>query len=286
MFDFLNKPYLFNTDLRYSLKLGLGIAIGVFLFILFFQPLKLNNTDFNSYILTIAGFAGITFLLISFVKIILPWIFRGMVMIERWNIKREIFHMLLIWILNSVAFCFYLVYVGKVPLTMYLAFKIVLICLVFPVVIMLVNEINNQKIHLQEMRQKIQELEKQPVTSVPDNKQTLELVSDSRNEKLVLEPDSLILVRSAENYVEIAYWKDQSVQRKLLRSTMRSIEDQLQSHPEMVRCHRTCIVNTGKGTKILRTPQGIKLRIPDYDEDIPVSRQYLLAVRAAIESNG
>lgn len=286
MFDFLNKPYLFNTDLRYSLKLGLGIAIGVFLFILFFQPLELNNTDFNSYILTIAGFAGITFLLISLVRIILPWTFRGMFMIERWNIKRELLQMLLIWILNSVAFCFYLVYVGKVPLTMYLAFKIVLICLVFPVAIMLINEINNQNIHLLEMQQKIRELEEQPGIGRPEEKQTLELVSESRSEKLFLEPESLILVRSAENYVEIVYWKDQSVQRKLLRSTMRSIEDQLRSHPEMVRCHRTCIVNTSNGTKILRTPQGIKLRIPDYDEDIPVSRQYLLAVRAAIEMNG
>lgn len=286
MFDFLNKPYLFNTDLRYSLKLGSGIAIGVFLFILFFQPLELNNTDFNSYILTIAGFASITFLLISFVKIILPWTFLGKVRIERWDIKREIFHMLLIWTLNSVAFCFYLVYVGKVPLTMYLAFKIVLICLVFPVLIMLINEINNQKIHLQEMRRKILEFEEQLGSGRLDKKQTLELVSDSRNEKLILEPESLILVRSAENYVEIVYQKDQSVQKKLLRSTMRSIEDQLRSHPEMVRCHRTCIVNTGKGTKILRTQQGIKLRIPDYDEDIPVSRQYLLAVRAAIEMNG
>jgi DNA-binding LytR/AlgR family response regulator len=69
----------------------------------------------------------------------------------------------------------------------------------------------------------------------------------------------------------------------LLRATMRSIEDQLRSHPKIVRCHRTCIVNTGSGIKMHRTPQGIKLRIPGFDEEIPVSRQYLIGVKAAFE---
>ena len=93
----------------------------------------------------------------------------------------------------------------------------------------------------------------------------------------------LLLVRSAENYVEVIYRGHQDVQNKLLRATMLSIEDQLRPFSGMVRCHRTCIVNTGSVEKLQRTARGIKLRITGYDEDIPVSRQYLLGVKAALE---
>ena len=286
MFDFLDKPYPFNTDLRYRFKLGSGISIGVFLFILFFQPLELDKTDLDSYILTIAGFAGISFLMISLMMIILPWALSGLFRIERWDLKREIFLLMLIWVLNSVAFSFYLAYVGHVPLSMYLVFKIVLICFVFPVLIILFNEINNLKARFLEIWQKNRDLEKQMGKNLHEKKANIELVSDNRTEKLVMAPEAFILVKSAENYVEIIYRENQTIQKKLLRSTMRSIEDQLRSNPDIVRCHRTCIVNTGSGIKMLRTAQGIKLRIPGYDEEIPVSRQYLIGVRAAFEKKG
>ena len=67
-----------------------------------------------------------------------------------------------------------------------------------------------------------------------------------------------------------------------MRSTMKSIEDQLSSFPDMVRCHRTCIINTGSVLKMQKTARGNILKIHDYEEDIPVSRQYLLGVKAAL----
>ena len=187
MFDFLNKPYPFNTDLSYILKLSSGIAIGVFLFILFFQPLSLDITNFDSYILTVAGFAGIAFLLINLVKIILPLAFRGSIILGHWDLKREVFLMFLVWVLNSVAFSFYLSYVGKVQMSMYLAFRIVLICLALPVLIMLINEIYNLNNQVHLLLQKNRELEDQTLNYSNENGPPLELHSENRAEKLRLE---------------------------------------------------------------------------------------------------
>ncbi len=285
MFDFLNKSYPFNTDLGYSLKMVLGMAIGVFLFILFFQPLELQNDNFESYVLTIAGFAGITILLIGMVKIILPWTFRRFFRFELWDLKREVFLQTLIWILNSVAFSFYLAYVGHVSMTMYLAFKIVLICLAMPVMMMLIYEIHILRGQLTILHQKNHEIKEHLSTEETRKATPIEIYSDNRLEKLVLEPENLILVRSAENYVEIVFLENGAVHKKLLRTTMISIEDQLRSCPDLVRCHRTCIINIGSVEKLQRTAQGTKLRVVDYDEEIPVSRQYLLGVKAAFEIN-
>lgn len=283
MSDFLNKPYPFTTDLRYLLKLVFGISIGIFLFILFFEPLQLNSADAETYILTIAGFSGICFLLTCLLKIILPLAFRGSLRIETWDLKREIVLEFLIWSLNSVAFCFYLVYVGRVPLNMFLAFRIVLICLSIPVTILMINEINNQKNLLVELRYRNRELEAQQASNGSGKNEYLELASENRAEKLRIKPEDLILVRSAENYVEVLYRQDESLQKKLLRATMVNIEKQLEAFPEMVRCHRTCIVNTEKGVSLQRIPQGIRLRVPGYGESIPVSRQYLITVKTALE---
>ena len=286
MFDFLNKSYPFNTDLGYTLKLGSGIAIGIFLFILFFQPLELDNTNVENYILTIAGFAGIALLLMGLVKIIIPSLFRRLINIERWDLKREVIQQLLIWILNAVAFSFYLAYVGRVPLTMYLAFKTVLICLSMPVVIIISNEIYNLKTQVTKLEFKTREMQEKLGEDTAEIRPPVEIVAENRSEKLVVEAEALILVRSAENYVEILFRENDEVQKKLMRATMKSIEDQLSGFAEMVRCHRTCIVNTRMVEKLHRGAQGIKLRIVDYEEEIPVSRQYLLAVKAALDKAG
>lgn len=285
MFDFLNKPYPFSNDLRYSLQLGLGISIGVFLFILFFQPLELSNENIDSYILTIAGFSGITFILFCLLKIILPWGLPGLFRIESWDLKREIFLLFLIWVLNAVAYSFYLSYVGRVPVTMYLGFKIVLISLAVPVAIMLVNEIRNLRALLSAADQNIRELEERCGTDNHENTRLLELVAENRAERLTLDPDLLLLIRSAENYVEIIYRGEDTIQKKLLRSTMKGMEDQLGALPQMVRCHRTCIINTRNVEKMSRTAEGIRLRIKGFEEPVPVSQQYLLSVKSALDGS-
>ena len=67
---------------------------------------------------------------------------------------------------------------------------------------------------------------------------------------------------------------------------MLAMEDQLRPIPGMVRCHRTCIIHAVPGVKINRTSGGLKLRVPGYEEELPLSRQYLLGVKEALESFG
>ena len=75
MKDFLNKPYSFNDDLKYNLRVVTGISFGMFLFYLFFQPIDLKNEDFNNRLVIIAGFGFITFFILGLALIFLPWIF-------------------------------------------------------------------------------------------------------------------------------------------------------------------------------------------------------------------
>jgi DNA-binding LytR/AlgR family response regulator len=219
---------------------------------------------------------------IVLMKMVLPMVFGKLYRIEKWKLNSEIFLLLLIWIFTSVAYSFFLAYVGRVPMTMYLAFKIVLICLVPPAMTMLIDGLQNARKQLRETEGRIRELTERTVREEEISSNIVELVSDSRAERLRLESADLIMIRSAENYVEVIYRDMESVQKKLLRTTMKSIEDQLRPFPQMIRCHRTCIVNTDYVIKLQRSAGGPRLKIHDYDEEIPVSRQYLLSVNAAL----
>lgn len=272
MFDFLDKPYPFDNALNAFVRIGFGIALGLFLFILFFQPFELDNADVNNYILTIAGFSGITFLLIGVLQIILPWSFPKRLNKKNWDLKREIIVQSLLWVLNSVAWVFYTAYVANVILSMYLVVKIVILSLAPPVIILLIKEVRSLKMQVDGL--KIQHREKR--------QEHIELVSENRSEKLALASGELILVKSAENYVEIQYLAGGTLTKKLLRATFNSIEDQLRPFSQMIRCHRTYIINMDHVMKLYREYGRIYLKMNGIKENIPVSRQYLLGIRNAL----
>ena len=275
MFEFFDKPYPFDNILNAFLRIGFGIALGLFLFILFFQPFKLDNTDVNNYILTIAGFSGITFLLIGVLQIIMPWSFPKRLNRKNWDLKREIILQFLLWVLNSVAWAFYIVYVADVKLSMYLEVKIVILSLAPPLIILFIKEIRSLRMQLDGLRVKHRE----------KRQEHIELVSENRSEKLALASGELILVKSSENYVEIQYMAGGSGAKKLLRTTFKSIEDQLRPFSQMIRCHRSYIVNMDQVIKLHREYGRIYLKMNGIEEDIPVSRQYLLGIKNALGSD-
>ena len=272
MFEFLEKPYPFDNALRDFLRIGAGIALGLFLFILFFQPFELENADVNSYILTIAGYSGITFLLVCLLQITLPWSFPKRLNKETWDLKRELLLQFLLWVLNAAAWSFYTAFVADTRLSMYLAVKIVILSLTPPVIILLIKEIRSLRWQLSRLRG----------AQMEQLHEHLELVSDNRSDKLSLESHDLILVKSAENYVELHYLSGGGSNRKLLRATFRNIEDQLKPFSQMIRCHRTCIINLDHVIKLRSEYGRIYLKMNGIEEDIPVSRQYLLGIRNAV----
>jgi hypothetical protein len=275
MFDFLDKPYPFDNALRDFLRIGFGIALGLFLFILFFQPFELNSADVNNYILTIAGYCGITFLLIGFLQIMLPGMFPKRLNKKNWDLKREIIVQFLLWVLNSLAWSFFTAYVADVPLSMYGTVKIVILSLAPSVIILVIKEIRSLK----------WQLEYEKMVHRKKRQERLELVSDNRSEKLVLTSGDLILARSAENYVEVHYLAGEGVNKRLLRTTFKSIEDQLMPYTQMIRCHRTFIINLDHVLKLQREYGRISLKMNGIEEEIPVSRQYLLSIKHAIGSD-
>src|SRR4030043_1664349 len=129
------KSSRFVQLMNREIKILLGISFGVFLFILFFQPFPLEKFDFNNGLVFISGFAGIVFLFMFLTRIIIPRIIPKNDQEGNETVLNSYLEGVIILPLSSVAFTFYLRYVGSVHISFHIVFKEVLICLVPPVVL-------------------------------------------------------------------------------------------------------------------------------------------------------
>jgi branched-subunit amino acid transport protein AzlD len=90
--------------------------------------------------------------------------------------------------------------------------------------------------------------------------------------------ENLLYLESAENYVNICYLNKGKVSKYLLRDTLKKMEDSF-SGTEIVRCHRSYIVNFEKVKVIRKDKDGLKLEFDNPSmADIPVSKTYVNTV--------
>lgn len=92
--------------------------------------------------------------------------------------------------------------------------------------------------------------------------------------QLSVKKDSLLYMESADNYVSVWYLSKTGVSKYLIRNTLKEMEERF-SGTNIVRCHRSFMVNLDQVKIAKRTPTGIVLDLgTDKIPDIPVSRTY------------
>jgi len=87
--------------------------------------------------------------------------------------------------------------------------------------------------------------------------------------------ENLLYLEASDNYVSIFYLNKEKITRFMLRNTLKSLEDDLKG-TEMVRCHRSYMVNCDKVKVIRREKDGLHLELDlPAAIDIPVTKTYL-----------
>ena len=92
---------------------------------------------------------------------------------------------------------------------------------------------------------------------------------------------SLLYLEASDNYVSIYYLNKEKVSRFMLRNTLKNLEEDLKG-TEMVRCHRSYMVNYEKVKIIRREKEGIRLELDLPSAiDLPVTKTYMENVMKA-----
>lgn len=264
-------------------KLFLKISFGVFLFILFFQPFALEHFDFNNRLLIIAGMAIIVFLTMALVKAALIWIIKSESQAFQDPTVISYLGGFIIMVLNSVALAIYLHFVANVSITFYTMFKIILISLFTPVSLVILYEMSDLR---QQINQLTAEKDKIQKTTHKQEENLLNksivFTSENATDNLTLHVSDVTLIKSADNYVEIAFMENKLIRKKLIRNTLKNMEQITKPYPNFVRCHRICIVNTLYVEKLNKKFNNYWITIKGLEEQVPVSRQYLLKLKESL----
>jgi len=98
----------------------------------------------------------------------------------------------------------------------------------------------------------------------------MRLKTDTK-EEFSLNLNNLVYVEAQENYSKIVWTDKDEVKEKLLRVTLKRIEDQL-ADDALVRCHRSYIINTKVNFTVLGNSNGYCLESDLVKHTIPISR--------------
>lgn len=261
-----------------DMKIFLWVSLGIFLFILFFQPFSLDQFDFNNRLLVVAGLGAITFILMMITRSFFPY-----AETEQPHTIPGLYNSLVLLALGSVAFAFYLRYVGLVEITFFVMFKVIFICLVPPVTLRLCDAFREIRYNNQKLRSMLEINENSENSStVAGISESVLFTSDNSTENLRLPSSEIVFIKSADNYVEVAYRENDTLKKQLLRNTLKRIEEQLKPYPQFIRCHRICIVNALYIEKLDNENQNYWIKVKGYSEKLPVSRQYLIKVKESM----
>lgn len=261
-------------------RLHLGIAISIFLFILLFQPFEVDKFEFENKNLFLAGFGIIVLIFLISAQIIFQ---RIPLDNENENSDKPFYIPLYYFFLvvsTSLAFIFYLRYVGETSITYYIVVKVIYICLSLPVTMYLKFRINSYQFRLKKLLQESSPMQdKQKQNSDSYANMYIEIVSENESENFRIQVSEIVYAKSADNYVEIGYHDEGIVKKKMIRNTLRKVELQLGVFNNFIRTHRTCLVNIQYIEKLNKNFNTHWLSLDKTKETIPVSRQYLLAVK-------
>ncbi len=282
-----NKRLATNKNINQFIQLTklyfrtyLGIAIAIFLFILFFQPFTTDKFEFENKLLFLSGFGIIVLIFLIISQVLFQ---RTLLRKEEDNNNNSVYvplYYLFQIAATSLAFIFYIRFVGQVSITFNTVVRVVFICLSLPVTINLKIRINSYQVrlknHILETRL-IQNKLKQFSESY-SNKH-IEIASDNESDNFRIQVSEIVYAKSADNYVEIGYHDEGIVKKKMVRNTLRNIEQQLSEFNNFIRTHRTGLVNIQYIDKLNKNFNSYWLSLDKTKETIPVSRQYLMAVK-------
>lgn len=276
--NWLSKPYYLNPSILFKLKISFFHGLFIFLFLYIFRPFYL--VQFEIIILEYTLGIGIIASIGTFMVLYIPaLIFKDYFSEDKWTVGRNLFLMstgisfigIVLWYFSEmykkpynlkevslVEFLFYTFLVSLIPLTFFI----------------FINEKS-----VRERREKrvdeIKEIKKEKEISIAkDLNKEISIESDNGKEKINFHLDNLIYITSQGNYASFFLKNEKGLKEKILRVTLTKIEAELKEFSNVIRCHKSYIVNINYINDISGNARGYLLKSDIIALDIPVSRSF------------
>ncbi|MBN1145600.1 MAG: LytTR family transcriptional regulator DNA-binding domain-containing protein [Bacteroidales bacterium] len=268
MLKILNKPYPFNDDLKFNTLAIFFITLILFVFLYLFEPFDMDSLPVRQKYIMVSGFSVITFLALTLHLMIIPSFFSKGFSSTNWTIKKEILWNL--WILFTILAGYFLFtrFMGLMKFGFDMVITLVFVAIIPISIIIIINYNKMIRSHLKladEMNKKLRE-----------NKDVHDKVvyfnSDYQKDNLVIKINALLLIRSANNYIEVFWREGELIKSQMIRMSLLNAEKILKEYKFVLRCHRSYLININHIEKVEGNSQGYKLYFENVNFPIPVSK--------------
>jgi DNA-binding LytR/AlgR family response regulator len=111
----------------------------------------------------------------------------------------------------------------------------------------------------------------------PENhrKNVIAFPDEKGEQKITIMLENLLYIESSDNYVTIHYLNKSKLSHFLIRNTLKWMDENLTKNSQLVRCHRSYIVNLDNVKVLRKNKGGIFMELDVVNTpDIPVSNSY------------
>ena len=274
LLSIFNKPYPADTNPTRQIWSVILVSIFVSLFLFIFEPFGLHSLPTYNRLIVCLGYGGCTALAMSLNFIASNCTFNQYPLEEIWTVGKHIVWNT--WILLTIALInlIYSNFIGLSSFTagnMLISLGQVFLVGLFPIMVMVFVDFN--RLYKKNMH-KAQELRERLRQRTKKSSEHIILESSNSDDRLQLNPNELLYITSADNYIQVVYRMNSKTKQKLLRGTLKYLEDHI-SHPQIIRCHRSYIVNLMQIIDISGNARGYTLLLRNTDTTIPVSKTYI-----------
>lgn len=284
LFRYLKQPHP-AVSKRWHIVVVASLTV---LFVLgIFQPFGIGQMIEANY-LVLLGFVLVTVVCLCIIAYIFPLIFKRFYTGE-WTVGKNMLNGLFIVLSISLGnTCYYYIVMHErvsfswenAFFSFLFYFVVTLLVSLVPITIITFLQHNQMlKQHLEEAQELNRKLAAKVVVDQQSYTSEPIILSGNTKESIKLHPEQLIYLEAYGNYVKVNYIEGDAVKQKLLRATIKQIEDELASISYIIRCHRAFLVNIQHVSSVKGNSQGYRLLFAYPTEEVPVSRAYAKDVR-------
>lgn len=273
LFYFFNLPYPKSSSSKEIFLISLLIALTVYFFIIVFQPFGTYTYQHPHKNLILAPYSIIAFITFSFSKIVV-----GKSTIKKWNVFKEIISIFLILLISSIFNYIYSIYFINHSDFNWYRFLFMCYCsYMIGLPICMIYFFATFSFKMNYLTEKYNE-KWDEIIEIGQEKNT-QIQSIQLNELYIPNANlNFIFAKSEGNYCSIGFLNEENqVEKKLIRITLSYIENVL-SEKNIIRCHRSYLINPIHIISKKGNAQGYMLRLKNVEEEIPVSRNYLSSI--------
>ncbi len=275
---FLKSPFPFAEDPYRKWGIILGVGFFVWFFLKIFQPFGLYDLEIQHKDIFFIGYGLLSSLVLFVMFYVFPKLFPAVFSERKWTLGKHLLWLMVMLFLIGVGNFIYSCSIGIFVCSSnaFLLFQFyTLVIGLFPVVGLTVLTLQALKARYASEANDIsrRRFKQKPETS-PEREITLRSASVSE-EQLVFQKTELYGIAADGNYIRVYLKSETSIKQKIMRKTLKETEDDFARIDDILRVHRSYLVNLGEVKRVSGNAQGLMLHFDNPDITIPVSRKFI-----------